>query len=113
MEFLPFDLVILAKAISLLSQTSIVLSLLWIARHFKRYTCPVFITAVLLFVTSFIFSTHLWLLHDIQEGFLANHIMVDLTFLFMSITLVRCSLRSDFLKSKHCIPCNDTTTKKS
>jgi len=101
------DLMLVAKAVSVISQTSIILSLLWITRHFKRYTCPVYITAIVLFLTSFVFSSHLWLTNTIRPEFLTNHIMVDLTFFFTAITLIRCSLGKEFLKSRHCDPYNE------
>jgi len=100
------DLMLVAKAVSVISQTSIIISLLWIARHFKRYTCPVFITAIVLFATSFVFGTHLWFKDIIRPEYLTNHIMVDLTFFFTAMTLIRCSLGKDFLKSQYCSPCN-------
>jgi hypothetical protein len=107
------DLMLVAKAVSVVSQTSIIISVLWIIRHFKRYTCPVYITAIVLFLTSFVFSTHLWFRDVIRPEFLTNHIMVDLTFLFTAITLIRCSLGKDFLKSQYCGPCDNTPSKKS
>jgi hypothetical protein len=107
------DLMLVAKAVSIISQTSIILSLLWIVRHFKRYTCPVYITAIVLFLTSFVFGSHLWFRDTIRPEFLTNHIMVDLTFFFTAITLIRCSLGKDFLKSQYCGPCNEPPTKKS
>jgi hypothetical protein len=107
------DLMLVAKAVSVVSQTSIIISVLWIIRHFKRYTCPVYITAIVLFLTSFVFSSHLWITNTIRPEFLTNHIMVDLTFFFTAITLIRCSLGKDFLKSQYCGPCNEPPTKKS
>jgi len=93
---------IIAKVISVVTLTSIVMSALWILRHHKRYSCPVYISTILMVFVVPGFDFHLWQ-PDMNPEFYSTHAMVDLVFFCVSLTLVRCGIRPDDIR-RFCCP---------
>lgn len=93
---------LLAKIISVVTLTSIFMSALWIVRHYKNYTCPVYISTVLMVLIVPTFDFHLW--HpNMNPDFYSIHAMVDLVFLCVSLTLARCGITAKQIR-QYCCP---------
>ena len=92
---------VLAKIISILTLTAIVMSSLWILRHYKRYSCPVYISTVLMLIVVPSFDFHLWQ-PDMNPDFYSTHAMVDLVFMCVALTLARCGITPTDIRAVCC-----------
>ena len=93
------DLYVVAKFISMLAASTTIISGLWILRNFKRYTCPVFITSATMIASCLIFLFHSW--HtDIPEQAAKMHILMDLSFIMMSLVLTKCAFKADYIRQQ-------------
>jgi hypothetical protein len=92
---------LLLEVIGLISTTAVILSALWIARHYKRYTWPVYVTSGTMLATSVLFCAQRWIggLEHVPYELLTNYVMVQLSFLFVSIILTRCGFSRDYIRS--------------
>ena len=97
------DIALVAKIISILATTAVILSGLWILRNFRRYTCPVFITSA-----TMISGEIMYLQHSFQHyvgksplpiDALQLHMLIDISFIMMSIVLTKCAFKREYLQS--------------
>ena len=92
---------------SIISSTAVFMSVLWILRHWKRYNWPIFITEATIAVTSFYFCSKIWLMGSelVPVEMLQSRIMVDISFFLISIIIVKCGFKKDYMRTIAC----DTT----
>ena len=96
------DITLIAKIISILACTAVILSGLWILRNFRRYTCPVFITSATMIASELMYLQHSFH-HYMAEAplpydALQLHMLMDIAFIMMSIVLTKCAFKREYLK---------------
>ena len=97
------DISIIAKIISILACTATILSGLWILRNFRRYTCPVFITSATMIASELMYILHSWSHYHngtlIPLEALQLHMMMDISFIMMSVVLTKCAYKREYLQN--------------
>lgn len=96
------DIVLIAKIISILATTAVILSGLWVLRNFRRYTCPVFITSATMIAAELMYLQHSFH-HYMKESplpidALQLHMLMDISFIMMSIVLTKCAFKKAYLQ---------------
>jgi len=89
---------------SIVSSTAVFMSVLWIIRYWKRYNWAIFVTEATIAVTSFYFCSKIWLMSSelVPAEMLQSRVMVDISFLLISIIIVKCGFKKDYMRTIAC-----------